>query len=113
MTDSDGTQLFYSNGDYGSGASREFGSNGILGIDPAEFQNEISVYPNPTHDNLFIANAENASIEIFNVLGKRIVVQSDIASNEQINVSNLQTGTYFIRITSENKVETMKFVVTK
>src|SRR5690606_15601740 len=80
LTDHEGTQLFYTDGSFGSNFSRDFHSNGVLGVNQNEIGN-INVYPNPTRDILNITNAENASIQLFDILGKHILSKENISFN--------------------------------
>ncbi len=112
LTDSEGTLLFNASGNWGAELSQEFNSNGVLEISDSQLDG-ISLYPNPASSILNLKNAENANIEIFDVLGKRILSQDNISINEQINVSNLVNGTYFIRIVKDNALTTKRFLISK
>ena len=62
---------------------------------------------------LNIKNAESANIEVYDILGKLLLTKSNISFEEQINVSNFQVGTYFIKLSKENQVSTERFIVSK
>ena len=112
LTDSDGTEVFYTNGVYGSGASKNFSTDGfiiVLGLGDNALE-AVSIYPNPTTSILNIQNAENASIEVYNILGQTLYSKTNISLNEQVNVSNLTQGTYFVKITNGDAVKTSKFI---
>jgi hypothetical protein len=78
-----------------------------------ELNNErsIEIYPNPTTSIFYIRDKnhqlQNASVEIKNTLGQ--VVYVGIYSN-QIDVSNLPQGIYFITINKKESKQTIKFV---
>jgi|GEM_PF-270419 len=65
----------------------------------------VSMYPNPTTDYLFISNLYGAtSVKISNLLGetiKEIAINGDEA---KINVGNLTTGVYIITLQNKNKI---------
>ena len=66
-----------------------------------------SVYPNPASDFIKIdmnASAMNSSIEIFDAYGKQVM--SVIYSGEDIDISKLTAGVYFVKVGDE----THKFV---
>ncbi|MCB0468748.1 MAG: T9SS type A sorting domain-containing protein, partial [Aequorivita sp.] len=42
-----------------------------------------------------------------------IFSQENISVNERINISNLENGTYFIKISMDNAVTTKKFLIFK
>jgi len=76
------------------------------------FDNEISdltVYPNPTAETIFVKNSDATEYAIVNAIGA--IVQSGKIINNEISVSELQNGQYFIQITTNNSVSsTTKFV---
>lgn len=76
--------------------------------------NSFSIFPNPATSELKIENAELRieRIEIYNVLGE-IIYDMCLASNVQhltINVSNLNSGLYFVHIKTDKGFHATKFV---
>lgn len=67
-------------------------------------QKEWVMYPNPTNDivTFNLSDNESHSITISNVQGQ-IVNESTINSTEQINLSNLSPGIYFVSIDNQIK----------
>jgi hypothetical protein len=112
ITDDVGTVLFSVSGDYGDGVEGNFSSQNELGIEDTIFE-QLSIYPNPASTVLNIVNAEKSSIQVMNMLGQVMYEKSNIAIEEQVNVSSLSQGAYFVRITNGNAVTTSKFVVTR
>ncbi len=110
--DSNNDIIYNSSGSYGAGAEASFTADGVLSVS-SNVLDKVSIYPNPTNSILNIKNAENASIEVYDVLGKLLYTQSNITFNEQINVSNFQVGTYFIKLSKEGQVSTERIIVTK
>jgi hypothetical protein len=77
----------------------------------AELENGIKVYPNPTHGILFvetrfIASQTNA-YRITNTMGQTLMTGQITGETQQIDVTNLPQGMYFIAIDGV----TQKFVV--
>jgi len=73
----------------------------------------LKVYPNPVNKgNLYISSNSNEvkTVAVYDVLGKQ-VVKTTTASNEAINVSNLNAGVYIVKITEAGKTATRKLVV--
>lgn len=70
------------------------------------------LYPNPVSDNLTIMlNTKTASlIEVLDINGKLICSES-VSNHHKLNVSNWSKGMYFIRLTTEQTVETQTFIV--
>ena len=75
--------------------------------------NEItfSIAPNPATTEITIkaGNIFN-TIEIVNFLGQKVISQNNSTDNVTIDVSQLNSGVYFVRIASENGVSVQKFV---
>ena len=70
---------------------------------------EISIYPNPAKENIFIniSEKENFKVEIYSIEGKYI---SESKNSNKISIQNLAEGIYFARIISENKTYVKKFI---
>lgn len=72
----------------------------------------LSIYPNPvSNGTLFIdtnANAEK-KVVVYNVLGKQVL--STTISGNSINVGNLNSGVYIVKVTEEGKTATRKLVI--
>jgi hypothetical protein len=86
-----------------------------VGIDD-HLLSTIKLYPNPTSDELSIEwgmEYEVTNIEVFDVYGKLINiigVNTYSPQTARINVSNLASGMYFVRFTTNNGVATKSFV---
>ena len=82
-------------------------SNQTVGFENNENLN-ISCYPNPAHDMLFIENTSDLNInklEIYSPSGKLIKEASLINnSNNRINVTDLNTGIYILKLYDNKKV---------
>lgn len=59
--------------------------------------NSFSLYPNPVNDRLQIRVNLQATIQIYDVLGRKLIHLSEI-TNAEIDMSTWPTGTYIIRI---------------
>ena len=78
-----------------------------LGIDDQNFTN-ISIYPNPTNNTLFISGSESPlTISIYNMLGKEVL---SIKNTNNINVKALPSGVYVIRISDGVGQTNRKFI---
>jgi hypothetical protein len=75
---------------------------------------KINIYPNPATDKITISGnmlTENANIKIYSVSGN-LVSEFSYDENE-INLSNLQKGIYFISIKAESNIYTKKIIIQK
>ena len=69
------------------------------------------VYPNPVNDKLIVESQEAIeSIEIYNLMGAVVYSQKDKTNKMELQMSTLPAGTYLIRLTTQNGVETRRFV---
>lgn len=63
----------------------------------------ISVYPNPTQDVIFVGANDGLPIqqvEVFNVTGQKVISSTET----EINVSALESGMYFVRVTADDRI---------
>lgn len=72
-------------------------SQGATGIvQNITYQNSISLFPNPTSNNLTIETTKPTNISIVNILGQELF-NSKIEKSETIEVSFLSNGIYFVK----------------
>lgn len=86
----------------------EKGVNTNLGINTTSLQN-ILIYPNPSKGIFNVTVQETYTLEIFDVLGKKLD-QKTIDGTTQITTS-LSPGTYFLRFTNEDATQVKKLLV--
>lgn len=81
------------------------------GVEELNAENNISLYPNPAIDQVLIS-VKNAfdRIEIYDMNGKLITSVSTPAHQATIDLSQENSGIYFARIVSANKVVTEKII---
>ena len=79
-----------------------------IGINDVE-NSDLSIYPNPAQEVLFVNNAEHSDIYIYNLLGEVVLSVKDAGSLSKINIAGLAEGTYVVSVISDNKVYTEKF----
>jgi len=73
--------------------------------------NQFSVYPNPVSNVLYLSNAEELVIEnvsVYDVSGKVVLSQNSTAN--QIDVSQLPQGMYFLKTTTGSSTTSLKFI---
>lgn len=89
-------------------------SPSTLSTEIPEENKEISVYPNPAQNEIFIRNENNVEIEeiaIFDVSGKEVVKQKDKYLNNSIDVQHLESGIYFLKIKSQTATVRIKIMI--
>ena len=96
---------------HGCSAIAEATVTGGTGIEEANMALSAEVYPNPTHDKLFIKASESVNtIEIFSMTGTLVERHACWSDYMEIDVQNLSPGMYIIRLVGNQEVETKRFV---
>ncbi len=81
-----------------------------LSINDNLVDNTFSIYPNPTNSKVNIkSESKFEEVEIYNVLGQK-VLSSKILDNQEIDMSSLTSGTYFLKLKSESFVKNAKII---
>lgn len=73
---------------------------------------QLEIYPNPISGNILFFNSTSDSIKqvsIYDMLGKQII--NTTTENNYVNVANLASGIYIVKITIEGKTASQKLVV--
>lgn len=83
-----------------------------IGISEDELSNEISLYPNPAKDKLFITDltAEEHTIQIISPIGAMIKTIKTLGPEVEIDLNGLPNGVYNIRISNRNGSTTKKII---
>ena len=85
----------------------------ILDTPNFDFNANIRLYPNPTSDVLHIEPINSItlrSIEVYNILGQRVVFVPNVQENASFNVSRLGSGTYTVKVTTDKGAAYSKFI---
>jgi hypothetical protein len=81
----------------------------------SEKDNEIIIYPNPVDNNkiLYLKPSFTSTylIKIFNALGQEILSTPFIQKDYQLNLSDFDSGLYFVQIITKNSVINKKLIV--
>jgi len=83
----------------------------VLSISENELSKLFQIYPNPTKDILFFDvknDIQILSISLFNMLGSKIVEINN--PTNKLNLSNINTGVYFINIQTDKGKFTKRLV---
>lgn len=72
---------------------------------------DLTFYPNPVKDVLNLnSKSPIQNVSVYNLAGQKVISNSNLTNN-QINVSSLNSGVYVFRVTLQNgKTETLKIV---
>ena len=68
---------------------------------------KFSVYPNPAHDKLFVSAANIQRVELYAVTGQLMISSTE----NEINVSEFESGIYFVRVNCGENVFTERVII--
>jgi photosystem II stability/assembly factor-like uncharacterized protein len=75
-----------------------------------DLSSNLEVYPNPANDKLNIDLEEKATIEILNLQGQIIGTKSLTEKSNNLDLSNLVSGVYTLRITTDRGIAIRKLI---
>ncbi|OUS01914.1 hypothetical protein A9Q86_04490 [Flavobacteriales bacterium 33_180_T64] len=86
----------------------------LLDVEDFDGITKFAITPNPASLNLNVtipSHIENATIKVFDLLGKK-VIERDISNLQtiSINVSKWNTGIYIVKISSDDIIQTKRFI---
>jgi len=71
----------------------------------------FTYYPNPVQHTLSIRNTSNIDeVEIISVSGKSVLTKKINTDHSEIDLSNVASGFYFLKVRAEGKIKTIKIV---
>lgn len=82
-----------------------------LSTDTLDSETAFNFYPNPVSD-VFTLKAQNTiqNVSIFNVLGQEVLRTAPNVSESNIDLSPLQTGSYFVQVTINNVTKIVRVI---
>jgi len=76
--------------------------------------NEISIYPNPTNDNIVINlkgnDLDNASIQLFDILGKVVYSKQMLKQEQTVHLGNFKQGVYLLKFNNNKGSKVYKVI---
>jgi len=70
---------------------------------------QLKYYPNPVREILYLKHTENiSSITIYNLLGQQVAYTNPNSNSVELNLSNLNSGTYIVKMFSEGNSKIIK-----
>ena len=82
----------------------------LSGVDE-NTKNDFVIYPNPVKDKLMVVSKETVDrCCIYTVLGSLVFSQDVNSDTFVVEIGTLRSGTYIIRLTTSDKVQTMRFI---
>lgn len=83
----------------------------VANIDETDLNTSINIYPNPANGFLTISSeSQIENIEIYDLQGRTVLVNQIYSNQSEIQIGNLKSGSYFIKIHSGNNIEYRTFI---
>ncbi|MFK7757899.1 MAG: T9SS type A sorting domain-containing protein [Flavobacteriales bacterium] len=85
----------------------------VLDIEETNLNSQITIYPNPATESLFISGltSERVDVVIIDLEGRTILSEANVSGNAQIDISTLASGMYIIATQKDNSmISTNRFV---
>ena len=71
----------------------------------------FTYYPNPVNNTLTLnAQKEISNVAVFNMLGQQVIRTAPNAVSNVVDMSNLQSGAYFVQVTIGQAIETVRVI---
>ncbi|WP_299117260.1 T9SS type A sorting domain-containing protein [uncultured Winogradskyella sp.] len=82
-----------------------------LSIDDVEDASAFTYYPNPVKNKLTL-NAQNTieNVTMYNMLGQEVLIVTPNNVDSELDMSSLQGGTYFVKVTIANTTKTIRVI---
>jgi hypothetical protein len=81
------------------------------GIEEVGNHSLVRVFPNPAKGDIFLENAGSSKIEIYDITGNLVITDNQLSSSRKLDISNLTSGVYLLRIIGKDKIERMKIII--
>ncbi|MDE6515629.1 MAG: T9SS type A sorting domain-containing protein [Bacteroidales bacterium] len=73
----------------------------------------LSVYPNPASEEVLLPALDKATVEVFNMAGRRVFHQYGVQGDYRLDVRNFRPGIYVIKVMEENRTAWAKISVVR
>lgn len=84
-------------------------TEGSLSLEENEL-NTIGLYPNPANDILYLEKEQKGTLQFFSTQG-RIVYETILNNDSEINVSHLPRGLYLVKLIGDTSVSQQKLIL--
>lgn len=105
-------------GDFGRYHRYDFSVGFGVGLHEEKLDHEIAIFPNPTTGEATIEISgsvnKDAHLEIFDLMGRMVIATpmnaNDFFAESQVDLSNLNKGTYLVKIITNQRVYTKELI---
>ena len=74
-----------------------------------QISGSIVLYPNPCQGFFIVELMEESQVELYNTMGQLVTSLEKVSGRQELQLS--QSGLYFVRISNDSRVETVKLIV--
>lgn len=74
---------------------------------------ELQVYPNPATDFIQVVSNENATMEIVNLMGQKVLSQPVVTGSNTVSVNELKSGVYFVRVAYADGITAINKIIVR
>lgn len=85
--------------------------NCLTGIEENNFDGNVSFYPNPANENVNVFVNAKAEMKLFNVVGEKVGTYNLTVGKNEINISSLPSGIYFLTVETGNGSVTKRLMI--
>jgi hypothetical protein len=76
-------------------------------------ESKLSMYPNPSSTQITIETSvipTHSTLSIMNISGQQLITRQITEPKTHVDISNLPSGVYFVRLTNDRTVEVGKII---
>ena len=74
-----------------------------IGFDE-NYLTDLNIYPNPVKNHFYVeTDCENLNVEIYDIMGRCTLAKESIDNKSIIDISDLNSGIYFVKIKKDNQ----------
>ncbi|WP_178985947.1 T9SS-dependent choice-of-anchor J family protein [Winogradskyella helgolandensis] len=83
----------------------------VLGVDDVVDEAAFTYYPNPVKNTLTLNAQKNIeAVTVYNMLGQEVLRTAPNSVVNELDMSSLNTGTYFVKVTIENVTQAIRVI---
>jgi hypothetical protein len=84
----------------------------IIGVPSITNNSALSLYPNPAKDRFYIETSVDIErVQLINIAGQVVLEETTVGNKTEINISQFNSGIYFIRVFTANQIIARKLII--
>ncbi|WP_262733715.1 T9SS type A sorting domain-containing protein [Gaetbulibacter sp. NE] len=83
----------------------------VLSVGDVEENSQFTYFPNPVNDKLTLnAQSNIQNVAVYNMLGQEVINASPNTLDAEVDMVNLNSGAYFVKVTIDNATKTIRVI---